>query len=168
MDRTITTRYDVAEHLRTPEEMAKMRIAVELAVKLKYVGMHLTPVATRCSVPAMEEDYPRTLIELEERFSTEAACMEYLRKLRWPNGFICPQCQATGNMEDSQGIVPLRQMWDTNVGDIGNHLARNSQTPANVVSCDVAYNKSEIWRQCSWIETPFGFGKLSYGMAMAS
>jgi transposase-like protein len=42
----------------------------------------------------MKEDYPRTLMELEERFSTEAACMEYLRKLRWPNGFICPQCQA--------------------------------------------------------------------------
>jgi transposase-like protein len=43
----------------------------------------------------MKEDYPRTLIELEERFSTEAACIEYLQKLRWPNGFICPQCQAT-------------------------------------------------------------------------
>ena len=42
----------------------------------------------------MEEDYPRTLMELEERFSTEAACMEYLRKLRWPDGFVCPQCQA--------------------------------------------------------------------------
>jgi transposase-like protein/Zn ribbon nucleic-acid-binding protein len=42
----------------------------------------------------MEEDYPRTLMELEERFSTEATCIEYLGKLRWPNGFICPQCQA--------------------------------------------------------------------------
>ena len=38
------------------------------------------------------EDYPQTVIEFEERFSTEAACREYLRKLRWPNGFECPRC----------------------------------------------------------------------------
>jgi len=42
----------------------------------------------------MEEDYPRTLMELEERFSTEAACINYLQKLRWPSGFVCPHCQA--------------------------------------------------------------------------
>ena len=38
------------------------------------------------------EDYPRNLLELEARFSTEAACREYLAKLRWPGGFRCPQC----------------------------------------------------------------------------
>jgi transposase-like protein len=42
----------------------------------------------------MDEDYPRTLSELEDRFSTNAACLEYLQKIRWPNGFICPQCKA--------------------------------------------------------------------------
>lgn len=43
----------------------------------------------------MAEDYPRTLMELEQRFSTEEACCEYLAKLRWPSGFVCPHCQAT-------------------------------------------------------------------------
>ena len=38
------------------------------------------------------EDYPRTLAELEARFSTEDACLEYLSQLRWPNGFNCPRC----------------------------------------------------------------------------
>lgn len=38
------------------------------------------------------EDYPRTLGELEARFSTEDACLEYLYKLRWPEGFRCPRC----------------------------------------------------------------------------
>ena len=38
------------------------------------------------------EDYPRDLLELETRFSTEAACREYLAQLRWPEGFRCPQC----------------------------------------------------------------------------
>jgi uncharacterized membrane protein YtjA (UPF0391 family) len=42
----------------------------------------------------MYEDYPKTLLELEDRFSTEAACFEYLRQRRWPQGFICPRCGA--------------------------------------------------------------------------
>jgi len=38
------------------------------------------------------EDYPRNLAEFEARFSTEAACREYLVRLRWPDGFRCPRC----------------------------------------------------------------------------
>ena len=42
----------------------------------------------------MDEDCPRTLLEFEARFSTERACHEYLAQLRWPDGFVCPRCQA--------------------------------------------------------------------------
>jgi transposase-like protein len=38
------------------------------------------------------EDYPQTLMELEERFSGDHACREYLFALRWPDGFCCPGC----------------------------------------------------------------------------
>ena len=38
------------------------------------------------------EDYPRNLRDFEKRFSTEAACREYLFKLRWPDGFVCSRC----------------------------------------------------------------------------
>ena len=37
-------------------------------------------------------DYPRTLQEFDRLFSSEAACIEYLRRLRWPDGFRCPEC----------------------------------------------------------------------------
>ena len=40
------------------------------------------------------EDYPKTLVEFESRFSTEAACSSYLLKLRWPDGFRCPRCES--------------------------------------------------------------------------
>ena len=40
----------------------------------------------------MDEDYPRTLMEMEARFASDAACREYLAALRWPNGFFCPEC----------------------------------------------------------------------------
>jgi transposase-like protein len=38
------------------------------------------------------EDYPQDLLEMEARFSTEAACRAYLFQLRWPDGFECPRC----------------------------------------------------------------------------
>jgi hypothetical protein len=40
----------------------------------------------------MVEDYPRTVLELERRFGSEEACCEYLGRLRWPDGFVCPRC----------------------------------------------------------------------------
>jgi len=38
------------------------------------------------------EDYPKGQLEFEQRFSTERACREYLRQMRWPDGFRCPRC----------------------------------------------------------------------------
>ena len=43
----------------------------------------------------MGEDYPTTLMAMEKRFSSEAACRDYLAALRWPDGFVCPACGAT-------------------------------------------------------------------------
>jgi len=40
----------------------------------------------------MKEDYPRNLLEFEERFATEEACREYVMKTRWPDGYVCPKC----------------------------------------------------------------------------
>ncbi len=40
----------------------------------------------------MPEDFPRTLMELERRFSDESSCRRYLAALRWADGFVCPRC----------------------------------------------------------------------------
>jgi hypothetical protein len=50
------------------------------------------------------EDYPRTLLELEKRFSDEAQCRAYLFALRWPQGFVCPVCGAGG-------LAIRRDLW---------------------------------------------------------
>lgn len=42
----------------------------------------------------MAEDYPRSLLEFEDRFATDQACRDYLTQLRWPHGFVCPRCGA--------------------------------------------------------------------------
>ncbi len=53
--------------------------------------MHLTLVATYVVFSCMEE-YPRTMQEFEEKFSSEQSCIDYLFRLRWPEGFRCPRC----------------------------------------------------------------------------
>lgn len=34
----------------------------------------------------------RSLLDFQKEFSTEVACAEHLRGLRWPEGFRCPRC----------------------------------------------------------------------------
>jgi len=53
----------------------------------------------------MAEDYPRTLMELERRFSDETACRAYLFGLRWPDGFVCPACGGR------QSLAIRRDLW---------------------------------------------------------
>ena len=37
-------------------------------------------------------DFPKNLMEFEERFATEEACLEFARAKKWPNGFRCAKC----------------------------------------------------------------------------
>jgi transposase-like protein len=53
----------------------------------------------------MAQDYPRTLLEFERRFATEEACREYLVRLRWPDGFVCPRCGNTSGWSMKRGLI---------------------------------------------------------------
>ena len=55
------------------------------------------------------EDYPRDMMEFRDRFSTEDACAAYLAELRWPDGFVCPDCGAPSVQQAvSVGPIPER------------------------------------------------------------
>jgi transposase-like protein len=54
------------------------------------------------------EDFPRTILELEERFCDEDACRRYLVQLRWPDGFVCPRCQAKEAWSATRGRLVCR------------------------------------------------------------
>jgi len=51
------------------------------------------------------EDYPRDLLELEARFSSEQACRAYLFSLRWREGFLCPRCGQSEVWPLSDGLL---------------------------------------------------------------
>ena len=48
--------------------------------------------------------YPETLLEFEEQFTSEADCLEYLCKIRWPDGFVCPNCRHSEAWVDNRGL----------------------------------------------------------------
>ena len=53
--------------------------------------------------PRAGTHYPRSLGELQAWFSTDAACLDYLEWLRWPNGFVCGACGCLGGWRIGDG-----------------------------------------------------------------
>jgi transposase-like protein len=55
------------------------------------------------------EDYPRSLLEFKERFSTDEACYHYLEMLRWPGGFQCPKCSHNEAWGMARGLYKCKK-----------------------------------------------------------
>ncbi len=51
-------------------------------------------MATPEKTPTGGKDYPSTWVQFLDWFHSEQACRDYLEKLRWPDGLICPKCGA--------------------------------------------------------------------------
>ena len=49
-------------------------------------------------------DYPRTYQELLAWFPDDAACLEYLAAVRWPDGFVCPACGGRDAWRTGRGL----------------------------------------------------------------
>ena len=47
--------------------------------------------------PVAGLDYPRTFQAMDERFRDDAACREYIRRLRWPQGLPAPIAERRGS-----------------------------------------------------------------------
>jgi transposase-like protein len=62
--------------------------------------------------PVPGVDYPRTFQEFDVRFPDEAACREYLVRLRWPTGFECPACGSrTPPWLTARGLMQCQDCW---------------------------------------------------------
>lgn len=77
-------------------------------------------------------DYPRTFQEFDARFGNEAACREYIRRLRWPEGFVCPHCGAAGEpWEMSRNLLRCRSC-DRQVSLTAGTILQNTRKPLKV------------------------------------
>jgi transposase-like protein len=53
-----------------------------------------------------EQQPPRTLMEAMRYFADADVCIEYVAKLRWPNGPVCPTCDGT-----EHSFLKTRRLW---------------------------------------------------------
>src|SRR5271166_5235962 len=99
---------------------------------------------------ASDTDYPRTFEEMDEWFRIEAGCRDYIRRLRWPDGFVCGCC----------GVgLPWQHVADSRHGVPG-----HPQAIADLVPCDVVHHQSEEWRQRPGLAAGVGPGQLRNGL----
>ena len=53
-------------------------------------------------------EYPRTVLEFRDWFADDAACQDYVAKLRWPDGFRCPICIKPDHWVTARGLRHCR------------------------------------------------------------
>lgn len=59
--------------------------------------------------PEAGQDYPTNWNQFLDWFGSEEACLRYLEKLRWPQGFACPSCGELGDAyRSSRGRLVCR------------------------------------------------------------
>ena len=49
-------------------------------------------------------DCPMNILEFQKMFPDEAACIKYLERMRWPDGFCCSKCSQVGEPVNSPTI----------------------------------------------------------------
>lgn len=93
--------------------------------------------------PHAGKHYPRAMGEFQAWFRTDGDCLDYLQWLRWPNGFICPNCSRNGGwrLGDGRFMCP----------DCG---ARTSVTAGTIF--DRTRTPLTVWFAAAWL---FATGK---------
>jgi hypothetical protein len=66
-------------------------------------------------------DGPATIMGFQERFASEAACLDYLAASRWPDGFVCPACGGR-----RAWVLERRHLWEC--GDCGQQTSVTAGT----------------------------------------
>lgn len=97
------------------------------------------------------EDFPRDLPEFEARFSTEAACREYLFRLRWPDGFCCPRCGGRKNWPVSEILLQC------------SGCSRQSSVTAGTIFQDTR-KPLTLWFRAAWWVTSQKNGASAMGL----
>lgn len=72
--------------------------------------------------------FPCNLMQFLDRFGTDQACLEYLRAIRWPEGFKCPACGSGDGWLTARGTVYCRGC-DRQTSLTAGTILHNSRTP---------------------------------------
>jgi len=83
------------------------------------------------SLPVPGKHYPTTYGEFGAWFRTDADCLDYLAWVRWPEGFVCPDCKAMDSWRLSDGRYKCRECGARTSATAGTIFDR-TRTPLTV------------------------------------
>jgi len=101
-------------------------------------------------------DYPRTWDQFLDWFHDESACLEYLKQLRWPQGFVCPACSTA----DSKPYQLSR-------GRMMCSMCRHQCTVTSGTLLDKTRTPLRIWFAAAWYMTNQKNGVSALGLQHA-
>lgn len=79
----------------------------------------------------MSLPFPRSLPEFQRLFPNDAACADYLERIRWPKGFVCPKCAIRHEpfrFEARPGVLRCRKCR-TDTGLTAGTVMERTRTP---------------------------------------
>jgi transposase-like protein len=89
--------------------------------------------------------------EFDQWFSTEKDCMEYLHKLRWPDGFQCPGCNGTKGWQMANGLIRCSKCKQK-TSILAGTIFHGTRKPL------------KLWFQAIWYVTSQKFGGNALGL----
>ncbi len=86
----------------------------------------------------MDHDYPNTHRQFVNIFPDDAACANYLARLRWPEGFICPACNAASTP------------WNESRGRLGCPICQHQTSVSAGTIFDKTRTPLTAWFDAAW------------------
>ena len=108
---------------------------------MNYFGSH----------PIAGIDYPETLQEFDDWFATEQSCLDYLQKLRWSDGFICPVCNG-------------HKAWQMKTGLFRCAICKHKTSVLAGTIFQGTRKPLRLWFQAIWYITSQKFGGSALGL----
>ena len=96
-------------------------------------------------------DYPRTLQEFNDWFSSEAACLPFLQRVRWRESFRCPRCAGS-------------EAWLTNTGHLKCRKCRRRTSLTAGTIFERTQKPLRVWFQAMWHVTSQKSGGSALGL----
>lgn len=102
-------------------------------------------------IPVGGLDYPRTLQEFDDWFSTEARCIDFLMRVRWVDGFCCPACNGRKAWTMARGVF-----WCSACG--------HQTSPTAGTLFEGTRKPLRLWFQAMWYLTSQKIGGNALGL----
>ena len=119
------------------------------------------------NLPTGGTDYPRTLSEFDVWFSSERDCLDFISKLRWPDGFRCPQCGGSEAWQTSRGLSHCRRCGAQTSVTAGT-IFHGSRKPLLLWFRLCGIHEPEVWGERLGAPAGLGSGIVRNSVALAA